>query len=174
MHLLPKSFQVASTSLAASTPCADLTLRLDIKNSGPFLKIRCKDSVKVTLVFLQRQKFFQKIVFFPFFGLSVEPNEYVVEAFCGYAVLFGGLFFCVVGHDTFSSQSEVLVDDGLVSQFNLVSCLRHAEVVRVSYEPWDIVQRIRVGIVRRLHSLALHSFTNSKPKRFIVVSVQIL
>ena len=79
-------------------------------------------------MFSEKWKFFQKIVFFPFFGLSVEPNEYVVEAFCGYAVLFGGLFFCVVGHDTFSSQSEVLVDDGLVKELDVVALLGHAEV----------------------------------------------
>ena len=134
MHLLPTSFQVASTSLAASTPCADLTLRLDIKNSGPFLKIRCKDSIKVTLVFLQRQKFFQKIVFFPFSGLIKEPFDDYIYPLGLYPVLRSHRLACLMCRSTLIPRKEVIIDNGLVPHLYPVPCLRHPEVIWVPYQ----------------------------------------
>ena len=133
-HLLPKSFQVASTSLAASTPCADLTLRLDIKNSGPFLKIRCKDSVKVTLVFLQRQKFFQKIVFFPFSGLIKEPFDGGIYSFVANPVLRSHHFSRLTSRSPFVSRHKIIIDYGLIAYFYLMPFLRHPKLIRVSYQ----------------------------------------
>ena len=139
MHLLPKSFQVASTSLAASTPCADLTLRLDIKNSGPFLKIRCKDSVKVTLVFLQRQKFFQKIVFFPFSGLIKEPFDDYIYPLGLYPVLGSDHLACLMCRSALIPRKEVVIHHSLIPHLNPMPCLRHPEVIWVSYQPRYVI-----------------------------------
>ena len=139
MHLLPTSFQVASTSLAASTPCADLTLRLDIKNSGPFLKIRCKDSVKVTLVFLQRQKFFQKIVFFPFSGLIKEPFDDYIYPLGPYPVLRGYHLSRLTRRSTVCPCKKVVIHHSLVPHLYPVPCLRHPKIVRIPYQPRYII-----------------------------------
>ena len=134
MHLLPTSFQVASTSLAASTPCADLTLRLDIKNSGPFLKIRCKDSVKVTLVFLQRQKFFQKIVFFSFSGLIKEPFDDYIYPLGLYPVLRSHRLACLMCRSALVSCQKVVIYNCLVELSNPTPTGGHIAIVRFSYQ----------------------------------------
>ena len=139
MHLLPKSFQVASTSLAASTPCADLTLRLDIKNSGPFLKIRCKDSVKVTLVFLQRQKFFQKIVFFPFSGLIKEPFDDYIYPLGPYPVLRGYHLSRLTRRSTVCPCHKVVIHHSLIPHLYPVPGLGHIAIVGFSYQPRYVI-----------------------------------
>ena len=139
MHLLPKSFQVASTSLAASTPCADLTLRLDIKNTGLLSKIRCKINTKVTLVFLQRQKFFQKIVFSPFSGLIKEPFDGGIYSFRLYPVLRSHGLACLMCRSTLVSCHKIIIDYGLIAYFYLMPFLRHPKLIRVSYQVWYVI-----------------------------------
>ena len=139
MHLLPKSFQVASTSLAASTPCADLTLRLDIKNTGLLSKIRCKINTKVTLVFLQRQKFFQKIVFFSFSGLIKEPFDDYIYPLGLYPVLGSDHLACLMCRNTLVSCHKVVIHHGLVPHLNPMPCLRHPKIVRIPYQIWYVI-----------------------------------
>ena len=139
MHLLPKSFQVASTSLAASTPCADLTLRLDIKNTGLLSKIRCKINTKVTLVFLQRQKFLQKIVFFPFSGLIKEPFDDYIYPLGPYPVLRGYHLSRLTRRSTVCPCHKVVIHHSLIPHLYPVPGLGHVAVVRFPYQPRYII-----------------------------------
>ena len=139
MHLLPKSFQVASTSLAASTPCADLTLRLDIKNTGPLSKIRCKINMKVTLVFLQRQKFFQKIVFFPFSGLIKEPFDDYILPLGLYRVLGSDHLACLMCRSALIPRKEVVIHHSLIPRLYPMPCFRHPKIVRIPYQPRYVI-----------------------------------
>ena len=133
------SFQLHFNFVASSTPCADLTLRLDIKNTGLLSKIRCKINMKVTLVFLQRQKFFQKIVFFPFSGLIKEPFDDYIYPLGLYPVLRGYHLSRLTRRSTVCPCKKVVIHHSLVPHLNPMPCLRHPKIVRIPYQPRYII-----------------------------------
>jgi len=104
------------------------------KNSGPFLKIRCKINTKVTLVYLQRQKFFKKIVFSPFSGLIKEPFDGGIYSFRLYPVLRSHGLACLMCRSTLVSRHKIIIDYGLIAYFYLMPFLRHPIFIRVSYQ----------------------------------------
>ena len=96
-------------------------------------KTDCKDNIKVTLVFQLKRKFYQKIVFFSFSRLIEEPFEDDINPFRRHAVLLCHLPSRFFRNQPFGAGEEVVIDDGLVANFDLMSFLRHSKVVRVSY-----------------------------------------
>ena len=83
-------------------------------------KIRCKDNIKLANVFLQGRKFFQKIDFFSFFRFFIEPNEDNKHASRRYLVLFCDLVSCLMCGSPSVTCDEIIIDNGLVSEFNLM------------------------------------------------------
>ena len=54
-------------------------------------------------------------------------------------MIIGHLLSGFLSRKTLGTGDEVVIDDGLVAYFDLVSFGGHAEVVRVSYEVRDVV-----------------------------------
>ena len=104
-----------------------------------FFNFECKDKARFILVFHFQCEFYHKIVFFSFFGFIKEPNNDRLYSLGCDSMLFSNLFPRLMGVEASVTGNEVVIDYGLVAYFEFVSFLRHAEVVRVSYQVRDIV-----------------------------------
>ena len=118
------------------------------------------------LVFLERCEFYQKIVLFSFFRFMEEPSDDVLYSFCTHLMLLRHLLSCIVRRQTLVASDEVIIDDGLVAEFDLMPLLRHTKVIRVPHQIRNIVQWIIAHNQRniRLVSRLVREWTDVPPR----------